>query len=482
MTTPPHPHPPGPPPGCPAHPGPSAPPTGHPPLHGPGFAADPDATYAWLRTAGPAHFVELAPGVEAVLVTGYDAALEVLRSPYFSKDARRWTALAQGRIRADNEVVPMMGWRPSLWFADGEAHLRLRASVDLALSRINPHRLRAHVQHTANELIDGFASEGSTDLVARYADPLPAMVLARLLGCPGPLGARMATACRQMIDAEPAVAQEGGQNLAACLAELVAAKRSAPGADVTSWLLEHPSGLSDTETVHQLVVLIGAGSVPQSSWISTATMMLLADDRFAVDLTGGTLTVADALNEVLWRHSPLANFSFLYATQPYPLRDPRGRFLIPTGVPVLISHAAANTDPTRPAHPEQRVANHSHLAFGAGRHACPARGISGVIAETAIELLLDRLPDMQLSVPGSALSWRPGPFHRALAALPVRFTPAPAAPAHPPTADGGPTWKPNPASPSSTPPVPTDRRKPRTSAPGGRRRRWNFPVAFRRGR
>ena len=70
-----------------------------------------------------------------------------------------------------------------------------------------------------------------------------------------------------------------------------------------------------------------------------------------------------------------------------------------------------------------------------------------MIASVAIEQLLDRLPDIELAVPLEELTWRPGPFHRALAALPVRFPPvAPLAPhcrprlppRRPETADGPP--------------------------------------------
>ncbi|MGY2062489.1 cytochrome P450, partial [Nocardia gipuzkoensis] len=42
-----------------------------------------------------------------------------------------------------------------------------------------------------------------------------------------------------------------------------------------------------------------------------------------------------------------------------------------------------------------------------------------------IDQLLDALPEIRLAVPGPALQWRPGPFHRALAALPVVFPPSP---------------------------------------------------------
>lgn len=396
-------------------------PVAAPALHGPRFAADPDSAYAALRARGPAHWVELAPGVEAVLVTDYDVALYVLRSPYFSRDARRWAAMAEGRVPVDNQVVPMMGWRPSLLFADGERHLRLRTSVDDTLARVNPHRLRRYVQRSASALIASFGPDGAADLVTGYADRLPVLVLAQLFGCPDEIATRMAAAFGRMIDAEPAAAQQGSADLAGCLGELVAAKRRTPGADVTSWLLNHEARLSDEETIHQLVALLGAGTAPQSAWISTSVMLLLTDDRFGHDLSGGSLTVVDALNEVLWTRPPMSNFCFHYAVADHPLRDARGReFAVPPGVPVLVSHAAANTDPAV-AGSGELAANHSHLAFSAGPHLCPAKDTAGVIAEAAIESLLDQLPDMELAVPSERLAWRPGPFHRSLTALPVRF-------------------------------------------------------------
>ncbi|THA23630.1 cytochrome P450 [Streptomyces sp. RKND-216] len=392
-----------------------------PALHGPRFAADPDAAYAALRDRGPAHWVELAPGVEAVLVTDYDVALYVLRSPWFSRDARRWAAMAEGRVPFDNQVVPMMGWRPSLLFADGERHLRLRTSVDDTLARVNPHRLRRYVQRSAVALIDSFGPDGGADLVGGYADRIPVLVLAQLFGCPDEIATRMAAAFGSMIDAEPAAAQQGSADLANCLGDLVAAKRRTPGADVTSWLLNHSAALSDEETIHQLVALLGAGTAPQSAWISTSVLLLLTDDRFGHDLTGGSLTVVDALNEVLWTRPPMSNYCFHYAVAEQVLRDVRGReFAVPPGVPVLVSHAAANTDPAVAAH-GALAANHSHLAFSAGPHLCPAKDIAGVIAEAAIETLLDLLPEMELALPPDRLTWRPGPFHRSLATLPVVF-------------------------------------------------------------
>jgi hypothetical protein len=51
--------------------------------------------------------------------------------------------------------------------------------------------------------------------------------------------------------------------------------------------------------------------------------------------------------------------------------------------------------------------------------------MASLIAQEAIDQLLDALPEMRLAVRAEKLTWRPGPFHRALAALPVVFPKSP---------------------------------------------------------
>lgn len=92
---------------------------------------------------------------------------------------------------------------------------------------------------------------------------------------------------------------------------------------------------------------------------------------------------------------------------------------LPAHQPVLVSYAAANTDPSRAT--ADRKGNRAHLSYAGGPHNCPAKGHSRLIASVAIEQLLDRLPDVELAVPADRLEWRPGPFHRAMTALPVVF-------------------------------------------------------------
>jgi hypothetical protein len=147
---------------------------------------------------------------------------------------------------------------------------------------------------------------------------------------------------------------------------------------------------------------------------------------------------------------------------------------------VVISFAAANTDPALMS--ENRAGNRAHLAWSAGAHTCPAQGQARLIASVAIEKVLDGLPDLELAVPVDQLQWRPGPFHRALVSLPVRFPPVSARSTSDETPVGDSQWETSPLPTSSTPPAATSTAKQPSSASEVPRHWWNFLVAWWRGR
>lgn len=97
---------------------------------------------------------------------------------------------------------------------------------------------------------------------------------------------------------------------------------------------------------------------------------------------------------------------------------------------LLLGLGAANTDPlirqeAVSGGAGHHAANGSHLAFSHGEYRCPfpAQEIAETIARTAIEVILDRLPDLRLAVPAEELVRRPSAFLRGMNALPVRFAP-----------------------------------------------------------
>lgn len=382
-------------------------------LHGTEFAADPQAVYRRLRQAGPTAPVEIAPGVPATLVLGYAEALQVLRDPAnFPKDPRTW----QRTVAQGCPVLPLMTYRPNCMFTDGATHARLRGAVTDALARVDTRELRTHLEETGDALIDRFASDGKADLVEQYARVLPLLMVTRICGAPPVISEKIVSGALALFDGV-----DSGRGIGTAVAELVAAKRSRPGPDVVSWLLAHQAGLTDDEAVHQIALLCSAGSEPLQNLIANTLRLLLVDERFAGDLSGGSLPVADALDEVLWSDPPVANYGTVF-----PPREVQvGGNPVPADQPLLISFAGANTDPAVDA--GGRVGNRAHVAFGAGRHACPspAQRIARMTGTAAVERVLDRLPDLEPAVPAEALEWKSGPFHRSLASLPVRFPPPP---------------------------------------------------------
>ncbi|MFH0243974.1 cytochrome P450 [Streptomyces sp. HK10] len=397
----------GPPPGCPAH--------GRVPLYTEGFGIDPDGYYDHLRRFGASAPVEMAPDVEAELVTSYPAALHILQNPAtFVRDARRWRALGEGRVPADSPALPMMAHRPNALFSDGADHARLRQAVTDSLATVDPHRLSRHVEQVADYLIGQFSGRpgGRADLVVDYAQQLPLLVFSNLFGCPADIGDRIVFGISGIF--EGVDAERANQVLGQALHELVALKRKSPGDDVTSHLLRHPADLGDEEMVNQLVTLLSGGTAPLMSLISTGTALILGDDKYS----GTQLLVEDAVQEVLWRYAPIANYAVHY-----PVRDVEldGRVL-EADQPVVISFAAANTDLSL-AEGSWSVRGRAHLAFGAGPHVCPAKEPAHLIGAAAIERLLNRLTDITLAVGFQELTWQPSPWSRTLTALPVRFTP-----------------------------------------------------------
>ncbi|WP_165988581.1 cytochrome P450 [Streptomyces sp. YIM 98790] len=400
-----------------------------PRLYGPDFALRPEDAYQVLRAAGPVAWAEIAPGVTALVVTSHRAAITLLHdTATYSKDSRSWAALNNGLVPPDSPVLALMAFRPSLLYADGEAHRRLREAMDHCLARISLHALRRTTQTHATTLIERIAPAGQAELMADYADTLPLLVFADLLGCPAEFSARMVTACQGMINAG-ATAAQAAADLAQCLAELIALRHRSPGRDVTTWMLDHPHRLSDEEVLHQLVVLVGAGTIPTAAWLASGLRLLLTDPAYAGDLAGGAVTVRRAMEQVLWTHSPMANFSAHYARHATHLHG----VPVPPGVPVLISHAATGTGT---ALPETGYDNRAHLAWSAGPHRCPADSHAAVIAQTSIETVLDQLWDLEPTA--AAVPNRPGPFHQCPAAMPVRFRPRPEKPTAPNATTGRP--------------------------------------------
>ncbi len=375
------------------------------------FAADPHAAYARMRAEfGPFVPVDLVPGVPATLVIGYAQARRILNDPLrFPADPRVWEQSVPGTC----PVRPMMEYRPNALRSTGPAHTRYRSANTAAIDAVDQHGLRTLVERVADATIAEFRAAGEADLLTQYAWPIAFRVLSALLGCPDETGRRIADGMAKIFEGVDAAS--GNEILAGAVADLVGLRRRRPGDDITSRLIAHDAGLDDEEMAHQLVTLYGAGIEPLTNLIANTVLKILVDDQFSGDLHAGGSSVREALDTVLYLDPPMANYCISYP--PHPV-DVDG-FLLPAHEPVVISMTGCNNDPALGG--RRTAGNRAHLSWSTGPHACPARPHAYLIAETAITHLLDALPEMDLAVAPDELIRRPGPFHRALTALPVSF-------------------------------------------------------------
>lgn len=393
-------------------------------LYGPQFQNKPAELYRQMRTDyGPVAPVLLDGDIPAWLVIGYREVTHVLNHPEtFARSSRRWNAW--DLVPENWPLYPMVTRTPNILYSEGEEHRRRATAISDALSGADQHEVRQYAVQAADRLIDGFCATSRADLRADYASRLPAIVLGRLYGLDQKHAEVLAEAMTTMIDSGPD-AVKAQQFLLQTMGTLVAERRKQPGPDVVSRLVHHPAKLRDEELIPDLVVILGGGHQPTTEWLGNTLRLMLTDDRFAASLTGARSSVREALNEVLWEDTPTQIYLGRYAAHDVEL----GGQLIRRGDLVLLGLAGANSDPQINPGPECRMSqgNQAYLSFSHGEHRCPypAPELAEIIVTAGIEVLLDRLPDVELAVPVDELRWRPSPWMRGLVALPVVFTPVP---------------------------------------------------------
>lgn len=380
-----------------------------------GFAADPRRYYEALRAQGAVGRAELAPGVPAYVVTDRKAALDMLHDEKtWTRDPRAW----QETVPEDLPVLGMMRWRPNTLFSDGEQHVRYRTALLDAFALVEPHDLRERVIRAVHILVSRFGPSGEADLVRDFARPLMTLVFNSLFGFPEGEADRLNDAIGALMEGgEGAVTGEA--EYGRYVLDLIAAKKARRGDDLTSRLLDHPLELTVEEVTWQVFLTLGAGHEPSTNLVTNALSRILGNPAYYSTLTSGSRPVRDAVLEVLRYETPLTNYGVLYAREPVSFHG----VWVRSAVPVVVSYGAlalfAEEEHGGAHHPRDA----SYLSFGAGPHTCPVKHEGLLIATEAIERLTQWLPDMEPTVPRDRLAWRPGPFHRSLVALPVRFTP-----------------------------------------------------------
>ena len=400
-----------------------------PDLASPVFKANPYPFYARLRAEAPVWRVTLRDRRTAWLITRYEDVARVLKDDTFAKDKLNAMDPEQ---RAKTPWVPgfLKPLERNMLDLDDPDHVRLRALVSKAFTPRLIERLRGRIEALCEELLDAMDRErrrkGGTDLVAGYALPLPATVIAELLGVPAEDHAKFhrwsnrlvsVSSGRDMVRAVPAAL-----SFVRYLRKLVERRRADPEDDLITALIraeEAGDRLSEDELLAMAFLLLVAGHETTVNLIASGTLALLEHPEQTERLRRNPSRTKTAVEELLRYTSPVELATERYARKDTEIRDTR----IPRGGLVLAVLGSANRDERHFENPDvldlARDPNR-HLAFGRGGvHHCLGAPLARMEGQIAMTALLRRFPGARLAMAPEDLHWRRGLFLRGLEKLPL---------------------------------------------------------------
>lgn len=380
----------------------------------PRYRGDPDGA---VRGHCP---VVIDPLSQGVLVMGYDVAREALMNRTSTRDALRF---AGGRSSSDVAAIVAL---------DDPDHSRIRkpliATLVAWVKRSDPEILRI-----VDAFLDHLSDEGEeADLVAAYAEPVVANVVASLLGVEDcrrdrivgwllDISALFTLLPTEMERARLDMAMAG---LTVFLEDAVASRVASPGSDWISDLVAS-SGLTPTELVINVRISILGAVLPTLNLLSTAVRLLLLNPLELRKLRTDP-SLIDAVIEEALRVEPPAGSTARASHEKCRLGDMDVMPFQPTSVMIR----AANHDPSVFVEPDTFVIDadrRPHLSFGAGARMCIGFSFGRRVGRMAVGRLIERFPDLRLRDPIASPEWRATPFMHGVERLPVRLFADPSA-------------------------------------------------------
>lgn len=385
---------------------------------------DPHTYFGRLRDQTPVFWNERH---RAWVLTRHADVGAALRSPDLTAERITPFATAVGTAAASDDVDDtfriLQDW---LVFKDPPAHTRLRRLVARAFTPSVVRSRLDDIEQTVTTLADRL--DGSADLIEDFAYPLPAIVIAEMLGV-SPQDRDLFKAWSDQMTAlvfgaygqedRFASAAAGMMELRDYLVELIDHYELQPGDNLISVLLAHEDGdsLSRQELVATCTLLLFGGHETTTNLIGNGMLALLTNPSQLQLLGSDPELIGPAIEELLRFDAPTRATVRLVKDA----HEVHGHAFEP-GQRVFLSNLAANRDPDVFDDPDALDVRRNptdHLGFGFGIHYCLGAPLARVEARLAIEALLADDRNVELDAEPDSLDWHPTMLSRGLVRLPV---------------------------------------------------------------
>lgn len=391
--------------------------------------AEPYEMYRKLREYDPVHW---DPYMHAWVVTTYPEVLKVLMN--YSADRTPMPAyldeLGLSFMKPFSEVMLQQ-----MMFMDGAKHSRLRSICAAAFTPRRVEGLRSVIESVAEDLIDGFIANGHVDLITEFANPMPAIVTARLLGVPVEDHEQLHDWVLDLAEVlgnfqhhPDRVVQivQSLEDLKNYIAGIMEEQRVNPNEGlIRSLMTAEVDGnrLTDDEVIANTIITLIGGHETTTNLIASGFLTLLREPEAREQLRSNPGIINSAVEELLRFESPVQHTARIA-----PADMELGGKMIKKGARVVAVLAAANRDPDR--FPEPNSLNllrpdNRHMAFGWAAHFCFGAPLARMEGQIAFNALLRRLKNPFLLK--EELTWRENAGLRGLTELKIGFDAEPAA-------------------------------------------------------
>ena len=389
----------------------------------PEVLADPYPLFHRLRREDPVHW---DPYLHAWVVTRFVDVLEVLH--HFSAD--RTPTPEQLREMGLSQLEPVAQVLvKQMLFMDAPAHTRLRSLASKAFTPARIETLRTHIREIVNKLLDALQAKGGMDVINDFAEPLPAIVTAEMLGLPvddyrklkgwSANFAEMLGNFQHNPEHAPIMLRTVEEMTGYFRNAVQQLRRTPKEGLIHSLMAAEIDGdrLSDDEVIANSIVTMVGGQETTTNLIGNGLLTLLRYPDQMAKLRDDSSLMPSALEEMLRFESPSQHTARLAPSD----RELGGK-LIRQRQAVIAIMAAANRDPERFPDPDRfdiTRQDNRHLAFGYAAHFCFGAPLARLEGQIAFESLLERFGNIQLEPQG--LVWRTNLGLRGLTSLRVNF-------------------------------------------------------------
>jgi cytochrome P450 len=364
------------------------------------------------------------------VITRFADVVELFNRPVtFSSDRFR---KIDERYASDRPAVRAVAEVLGHWlvFRDPPDHDRLRG---LLQSSFTPRQLassRDRIQRTVDALLDRVVARGAMDFIRELAFPLPATVIAGLMGAPEEDLAQIKTWSDRLaaylggaVDERDnfAEASAGVIGLVDYFRALLRARERQPRDDLMSLMLRaelEGDRLTHDEVVANCILLLFAGHETTTNLLGNGLFHLLRHPEQAELVRIHPSLLHGAVEELLRYDGPVPA-TIKIATEDVPWHGQtirRGDMVVPF-------LASANRDPRQFPDPDRldvRRAAERHVAFAWGIHFCLGAWLARLEARVVLETVFGRLP--RLTLASGEPRWKPMIFLRGLESLPIGWS------------------------------------------------------------